>query len=90
MMFYEWIFPENFLMKILWESPNFSLIFCQVYHTMGFLGVEYECACWAEAILGTFGRKKLESFFPSLIMGVIMGGVQIFSNFVFSSFVGHV
>ena len=25
-----------------------------------------------------------------LIMGVIMGGVQIFSNFVFSSFVGHV
>ena len=32
----------------------FSLIFCWVYHTRGFLGDVYECARQIESIVGTF------------------------------------
>ena len=36
------------------RGQNFSLIFCWVYHTRGFLGDVYECACQLEAISSTF------------------------------------
>ena len=41
-----------------------------------------------EVIVGTFEAgnlmQKLENFFPSLIMGLIMGGFEIFSKFLSS------
>ena len=36
------------------RGQNFSLIFCWVYHTRGFLGDVYECARLLEAISSTF------------------------------------
>ena len=56
---------------LLWESPNFSLNFCRVYHTSGALGHVYGRARQLEVIVGTFeiGNlwQKLENFFFSLI-----------------------
>ena len=39
------LFSPLYLWGLLWEGPNFSLIFCRVYHTRGFLEEVYECAC---------------------------------------------
>ena len=35
-------------------GPNFSLIFCQHYHTSGFVGIMYEHANQVQAVVGPF------------------------------------
>ena len=63
------------------EGLNFSLNFCQVYHTSGTLGHVYGGARQLEGILDTFQI----GLFLSLIMGFIMGGFRFFSNFLSGS-----
>ena len=52
---------------LLWESPNFSLNFCRVYHTSGALGHMYGLAHGLEAIvvhLRSDFAAKIRELFP--------------------------